>query len=199
MLLFASLGALGWALGLLTETVSALLSESGGLLCGSSAVPHSGLGLPAALFPSSVSAGVALLLAGSGLGIPAPGRPVPVHQLPASASAGRLAPPTGPQPRGRGNPAAATPRTEPRASARIPRCSPAPARARWWSGRRSAGRRAARCACGSALHWGTAGKSLHNTFNLLLPIVHHTDNRKTRIPPESIKISISCVKSFFCE
>lgn len=111
----------GWA------PLPAVLPEPGRLLLGTSALPHSGLGLPAPVFPSPLPAVVSAVL-------PEPGLfalvgPLPLHQLHPSASAGGMALAEVAL-RGGGAPVTVAPGSEPRPPSGVPSCPSAAARAR---------------------------------------------------------------------
>lgn len=69
----------------------AVLPESGRLLLGSPALPHSGLRLPASLLPTPLSAVFIAILSEPGLCLFPPVRPLPLHQLHPSAPASSVA------------------------------------------------------------------------------------------------------------
>lgn len=73
------------------QALPAVLVEPGCLHGGAAALPHPGLRLPASVLPSTVPAVLSAVLPEPRLGLPAPVGPVPVHQLPPPAPAGRLA------------------------------------------------------------------------------------------------------------
>lgn len=127
--------------------LAAVLAEpggGGGVLLGAPAVPHAGLGLPAALLPAAVPAAAAALRAEpGGRQLPAPGRPLRRHQPAPPAPAERLALAAG-APRGsrRRPPLADAPGARPGPAQGLPgRATPAarPGRRGARLGRRAAG------------------------------------------------------------
>lgn len=110
-------------------TLPAILPEPGRLLLGTSALPHSGLGLPAPVFPSPLPAIVSAILPEPGLGLFPLVGPLPLHQLHPSTSAGSMALAEVAL-RGGGAPVTVTPGSEPRPPSGVPSCPSAAARSR---------------------------------------------------------------------
>lgn len=107
----------------------AVLPQPGRLLVGTSALPHSGLGLPAPVFPSPLPAIVSAILSEPGLSLFPLVGPLPLHQLHPSASAGSMALAEVAL-RGGGAPVTVAPGSEPRPPSGVPSCPSAAARAR---------------------------------------------------------------------
>lgn len=147
----------GWA------PLPAVLPEPGRLLLGTSALPHSGLGLPAPVFPSPLSAIVSALLSEPGLSLFPPVGPLPLHQLHPSTSAGSMAL-AAVALRGGGAPVTVAPGSEPRPPSGVPSCPSAAARSR---GRCCCPRgRSLRDAFGPPRPGGPSGESLVFIFGL---------------------------------
>lgn len=147
----------GWA------PLPAVLPEPGRLLLGPSALPHSGLGLPAPVFPSPLPAVVSAVLSEPGLSLFALVGPLPLHQLHPSTSAGSMALAEVAL-RGGGAPVTVAPGSEPRPPAGVPSCPPAAARSR---GRCCCSRgRSLRDASGPPRPGGASGDSFVFIFGL---------------------------------
>lgn len=110
-------------------SLPAVLPEPGRLLLGPAALPHSGLGLPAPVLPSPLSAVVSTILSEPGLSLLPLVGPLPLHQLHPSASAGSMALAEVAL-RGGGPPVTVAPGPEPRPPAGVPGGASAAARAR---------------------------------------------------------------------
>lgn len=147
----------GWA------PLPAVLPEPGRLLLGTSALPHSGLGLPAPVFSSPVSAIVSAILSEPGLSLFALVGPLPLHQLHPSTPAGSMALAEVAL-RGGGAPVTVAPGSEPRPPSGVPSCPSAAARSR---GRCRCSRgRSPRDAFGPPRPGGASGESLLFIFGL---------------------------------
>lgn len=137
----------------------AVLPEPGRLLLGSPALPHSGLGLPASVLPTSLPAVVPAVLPEPGLGLFPPVGPLPLHQLHPPAPAGGMAL-TEVALRGRGPPVTVASGAEPRSPAGVPGCPSAAARSR--GRRRGARGRSPRDAPGTPRPGGPAGHYINS-------------------------------------
>lgn len=107
----------------------AVLPEPGSLLLGSTALPHSGLRLPASVLPAPLSPVFSAILPEPGLSIFPPVGPLPLHQLHPSAPASGMALAEIAL-RGGGAPVTISPGSEPRPPAGVSSCPSAAARAR---------------------------------------------------------------------